>query len=249
MHSASSEDEGGPPVIESVSAGFQRLFDYHVVSFADKQQRFADLVEGRDWEYRVEEGVLHFPEAPPQKGYAWKAEILGTQSELSNSWLWSWANEASELPPAATVCARKLKQFGEKHGIKEFTMPTFQLGDELDGQAIVAVSVGLTKAGACFLGGYENGAAYLLITDPAYENKQPYPLLHIATMFTQVLGQWSVSDHRRALVGYASSYGLQTSQEGSTVKITHPSGESLIGSFNKAGHLEQIQSTFSSKSK
>ena len=59
----------------------------------DRQLLFAELVADLPWAYDLQTGTLSFGDS-----YQWHAEILGTESEESGTWLWAWANEGSDIP-------------------------------------------------------------------------------------------------------------------------------------------------------
>ncbi len=88
---------------------------YASVSF-DRQLLLADLIGDLPWAYDLQTGVLAF-------GYrfAWHADILGTESQESGTWLWSWANEGGNIPEQQQAASLKLKALGEEHGIAELT--------------------------------------------------------------------------------------------------------------------------------
>jgi hypothetical protein len=93
----------------------------------DLQLFFSDMIEDYDWQYDFESGLLAFGNQ-----YRWQALLLGTESEASGTWLWAWANEASNIPAHLLVASLALKAYGEQHGIPELTTPQLPL-DQIDG--------------------------------------------------------------------------------------------------------------------
>lgn len=62
------------------------------ISFG-KQLFLAELVGSSDWHFDMPSGLLSFSDK-----YQWHAQILGTEADDSQTWLWAWANEASSIP-------------------------------------------------------------------------------------------------------------------------------------------------------
>ena len=118
------------------------FFDKHVASTYDKQHHLAELVGDRPWSLDMDQGVIRFGD-----DIQWRAELLGTESELTETWLWSWANEASQIPPAMTRGALALRDYGERNDVAEFAEPELPLekGD-LDGHTLAIIATGALKA-------------------------------------------------------------------------------------------------------
>jgi len=92
------------------------LFDRHAAASWDKQQALAALVGKHSWQLDSENGVITFNER-----LKFPVQILGTESDVSNSWLWAWANKVSPLPATLLASANELRALGEREGIAELT--------------------------------------------------------------------------------------------------------------------------------
>jgi hypothetical protein len=52
-------------------------------------------------------------------------QLLGTQSEISNTWLWSWANTTSQIPTYLMEAAEMMREHEFGEGVAELTTPQF----------------------------------------------------------------------------------------------------------------------------
>jgi hypothetical protein len=191
-----------------------QLFDEHLGAFFDKQDRLLELVGEDDWSYDPHSGMLNFGDR-----YAWHAQILGSESRSHFTWRWSWANEASGLPERITQYARAVRAFGEKHGLIDFTTPSFPYG-VLGGWKLLMIGCGLAKAPAAFRAPQnDNLTVFTLIDDPGFPSLKPSKAelgLRIAKIFPQVVEQ--AEQHPRAFGGYLRYYGLRPEIEKLTMR-------------------------------
>jgi hypothetical protein len=73
----------------------------HALFALGRQLLLADLVGDLDWAYDLPTGLLSCGDR-----YRWPAEVLGTESEETGTWLWAWANAAGNVPPEPQAAAR-----------------------------------------------------------------------------------------------------------------------------------------------
>ncbi len=228
----------------------QAVFDSLVAAALDKQYLLGDFLgDDYTWEFEMATGELRFTlaDTSARNRTVFPAQILGTESEESGTWMWSWANEASEIPPALVSTARGLKEWGEREGVEEFVQPR-SWTSAIDGHAIALMASGLTEASFYFKGSYENGAAYFLVKDESYRRFAGDPVARIATYFPGMLGSSGlpIADHKAAFTGYLHHFGMaitassQDGPEGGAIVGTLPDGRSLVGLFDVEGRLEEL---------
>jgi hypothetical protein len=73
-------------------ATFTDAFARHVASATARQLALGDVLEDRPWTVDIRAGTATFGEL------MFPIQLLGTEAEGDNSWLWAWANEGSSLP-------------------------------------------------------------------------------------------------------------------------------------------------------
>src|SRR2546422_10298524 len=157
------------------------LFERHAAAAWDKQQALSALIGEHSWGLDTQNGVITF-----NKRLNFPAQVLGTESDVSNSWLWAWANKASSLPKKLLASARELRAIGEKESIVELTQPQISR-DNVDGPYLSLLASGLCKADCYYRGPYDNGAVFVLISAPAVRQKMDDSAAHLASLFSQVI--------------------------------------------------------------
>ena len=115
--------------------------------------------ERRD--YDQDTGEFVFSDAGVPKVIA-KFQVVGSISNVSNTWLWSWAN------PSILEAVKKemsvVKQFGADHGIKELLDEKWE-AEELDGWAMTNVSAKLLNAKGAYRCPNDYGFLFVVFTD------------------------------------------------------------------------------------
>lgn len=201
----------------------------------DRQLLLADFIGDLPWAYDLQTGILSFGDR-----FTWRAEVLGTESEETDTWLWAWANEASNIPLEKQAASLKLKALGEEHDIAELTEPLVPL-EHADGHAFASIAVGEGLGKAYYRGPYEGGAAFLLITDEQLELKVDDPLQRILTVFPQAISAMEISDHREALRGYLEHYGFEPQDQDGALVLHEDDEVVLRAEFDDLGRLTKLE--------
>lgn len=212
------------------------LFDRHAAASRDKQQALSALIGEHSWELDTRNGIITFNER-----LGFPAQVLGTESEVSNSWLWAWANEASPLPEKLLASAKEMHAIGEQEGIAELTQPQISR-DNVDGHYLSLLASGLCKADCYYRGPYENGAAFLLISAPAVRQKMDDSPAHLASMFSRVISTFEM-DHRNALRAYLEfkRYAVKETPAGLIGRSSR--GGELKATFDRAGRVQDLEAS------
>ena len=121
-----------------------------LVVACDRHHHLSCIVSNHAWHFDLPTGTLSFGNQ-----YRWQTQLLGTESEASNTWLWAWGNTESNIPAHLLVTSLALKAYGEQHAIPELTTPQLPL-DQIDGHT-------LCEANAYYRCPYEGGALFVLI--------------------------------------------------------------------------------------
>lgn len=87
------------------------------------------------------------------------AQIVGTYSTVSETWLWAWDNP-SLLPPLQEH-ARRVKEYGERHGIAALTTRKLEC-DEDEAWRLTALACHLCEAQGAYRG--PAGSALVFMT-------------------------------------------------------------------------------------
>lgn len=128
----------------------------------DRQQQWlAEQALGHDdWEYDgryaklvLKKGVL------PWRSFS--AQVVGSWAKESETLLWAWANR--ELPPAATVLSRKLREQPALEPGLGVLRRAHIPSDEGFASALARIATARSDANAVYPAVYENGVIYLAI--------------------------------------------------------------------------------------
>ena len=98
-------------------------------------------------------------------------QVLGTVSEYSHTWLWSWANSESNIPDGLLTAALQLQEKGRALELSELVEPEFDVDPFHKGHALAMAATGVLGAAAYYRGPYEGGAVFLLI--PSLQMPEP----------------------------------------------------------------------------
>jgi len=172
--------------------------------------------------------------------YRWHAQVLGTESEATRTWLWAWANEGSNIPAPLLQASLQLKALGEAQEILELAQPQLPLG-EVNGHFFLMIASGVCQANAYFRAPYEGGAAFLLIKDETFPKHADPPLQRIATIFPQAIASIEIPDHKLALMGHLEYYGLPYKDLGSEIVVMEGSERLLTATFDYDHRLTQLE--------
>src|SRR5262245_14851285 len=148
-----------------MSPEFESLYHRHALTSYEKQLRLADMIGTLSWRCSMKDGSLTFDEEGDAlhatDPIVFAAQLLGTVAYDDSTWLWSWANEASQIPSALTRDAQRMRDAGLA---AEWTTPRFTLNlDNADEHRLAMASSGLFAADAFYRGPYAGGAAFFLL--------------------------------------------------------------------------------------
>lgn len=139
---------------------FDDLFSRCAFAAMDRQLHLAEVHGGQDWAADLEKAEMRFAGTT-----TYRMQLLGSESEVSDTWLWASANEMSDLPRGVLQAAHRLRELGEQLGIVELTSPQFDL-DRASGHELAMIATELLDGVAYYRGPYDEGAAFFLLTSP-----------------------------------------------------------------------------------
>ena len=214
------------------------LGDEHAVASFDKQLHLQELIAHLDWSFQLDTGLLSFGGS-----WQWRAQILGTQAEQSNTWLWAWANDASAIPAQLLTAAEVLRFWGERWAIPQLTEAEIPVG-EFDGDYFARLACGLCPAEAYFRGEHPGGAVYLLICDESYPRCRDRQPLRVFSVFSQALTSLPIRNHKSALLAYLKYCGLTHRWDGGNLIVEHVGQDVITASFDDRDRLIRWNGVF-----
>lgn len=209
---------------------FDDLFAQHVATAMARQVALADLIGERNWSVDLSAGYATFAD-----DLRFAIQLLGTESHGDNTWLWAWANEAGNLPPALLHLCGWLRDYGARAGIPELTERSFPL-DRADGARLALVASGLTGR-PYYRGPYEGGALFFHlegVPDPG-----PVPPERVITVLSQVIQTWPLP-HRRVALAFLTQQGWTADDRHDGLSAHHPDGSTIEITFDELGRIAQF---------
>ncbi|CAM2011416.1 DUF6882 domain-containing protein [Acanthopleuribacter pedis] len=212
---------------------FDQLFEKQLMISLSRQMALNDTFGDGSWQVDIPSGTLDI------EGHGqFPMQVLGTESHQSNTWLWAWANEQSDLPAAILRDVEAILDFGREKGIGELTTPTFAL-DTIDAHQLAIVCTSLAPQNCYYVCSYDGGALFTLI-DHAPDSVNHAPLERINTVIMHAIRNYPIH-HRNACTAYLTQQGMFLEEAGDLLAAERPGEGRLELTFSSDGRLENIQ--------
>jgi hypothetical protein len=111
------------------------------------------------FDFNQETGLLTFSSAGIPRVLA-SAQVLGSHSSVSETWLWSWENNS--VLPELTAFAQRVRAYGEKHSITELTEAKFPASED-ESWHLAAAGVYIVKAAMVYRCPVRIGSSFLAV--------------------------------------------------------------------------------------
>lgn len=220
-----------------MSPEFSKLLSQHVGNAFAKQLAFGDFLGERNWGVNISEGRATFGE-----DLSYPIQLIGTEAHGDSSWLWAWANEASNLPPAILRVCSELRTIGKKHGIRELVERSYSL-ETANGHMIAMIASGLNPECCYYRGPYNGGALYFLVGEVPRRVTQPVAPERAITVLTEVISQFDI-DHREMSVSFLQGQGFSLHDNGTHMLATRDGGSIEIA-FDSMNRIAEMGATVS----
>jgi hypothetical protein len=215
-------------------------------AYAFEKQKFLGLLLGKkgpDWFYDMDKGTLTFG-----KLFSFQMQLIGSEANRSNTWMWAWANRLSGMPPRLLKASKQVRDYGKRHRIKPLTEPAMKMDEQHQGHNFAMITSGIAAAKAYYRCPHETGTLFVLITDKNYPVDTRHPLQRIALIFPEFIQPYAYLDPAAALQAYCEAHQLTVTKEGQTLLAQHHDGTQLTATFDKHNRLSAIETTLQSSS-
>lgn len=211
------------------------LTDFALLAMEGQQALF-DEAGSVQWEADLDKRKLWLGER------VYDVAMVGTSSEISNTWMWSWANPGygTSHPAVKEIlpgCAR-----GREAGIPEFTAESFSLEGVTDygmrpGSAVAFLTARLSGAPAVYAAPYDNGVAYLAVLDLDLPAPVPEALPRMMSACLEYSG-----NHRQTIGNFGAQRGLKPARtDGGGIVLTYPDGTRAHCAFDDWNRVTQVR--------
>ena len=211
------------------------LTDFALLA-VEGQQALFDEAGAAEWRADLDQRRLWLGER------VYEVAMVGTSSEISNTWMWSWANPGygASHPAVSAIlpgCAK-----GREAGIPEFSVESFSLEGVTDygmrpGSAVAFLAARLSGAPAIYAAPYGSGVAYLAI----FNLELPAPTPEALPRMMSACLEYS-RNHRQTIGNFGAQRGLRPvrTKDGGIV-LTYPNGARVHCAFDDWSRVTQVR--------
>lgn len=196
------------------------------------QEAFAQLVvKNRDWFVDFSAQTLSFGED------AYPVQFIGSESSISNSWMWGWKN-INNFAPELVSLADEIKAWGERYGLEALTTDCFALDETFNGHTLAMVATGISKKEYCYYRGpHDNGAAVMAVSPSDPRVFAPVDMNAFVQWTLSAIQQFDL-DHRIFTESFLLWNGTPFEREGEKLVAYFP--QRLMIKLEKAGGIDRI---------
>ncbi|MCC4591911.1 hypothetical protein LL974_12265 [Xanthomonas campestris pv. cannae] len=215
-----------------MSPAFRAALARHIGSAYARQLALADVLAERRWQVDLGEGRVHFGE-----DLSFPLQLLGTAADTSASWLWAWANTASNLPPALLTDAAALRAYGEREGIEELVAPSWAVGE--DAGHHIALLAGALRGRCYYRAPYDGGALFFLLDEVPAAVFAPCDDARVLRLLGELPMQFEL-DHRAMTDGFLADQGFALQREPAQTVATRGNTR-IVLAFDAQERLTGVQ--------
>ncbi|MFJ9853648.1 DUF6882 domain-containing protein [Streptomyces sp. NPDC101150] len=227
-----------PPATSPFSEAFVRVVEPHAAWAAEQLETFNAFMPTGPWSADLDRRLYQ------QGGRDLRISILGSYDESDGSWLWGWANPGFQGTPAVGA-AQSLRQFGQAHGVREFTEEVLGLsgcGDPrmaVETLAFAAMGV-LGAAGYIGVQASPDARLYMVPDDPQVPLAAPDPVT-LPRMLLTGAGVHPGGSARSVVSGYFARHRLPQRPGSGRISAELPNGSTADVSFDDAGRIASVE--------
>jgi len=205
----------------------------HVLVGRARARMLEDVRARKPWDANLERGELEIGDA------TYRCQILGTFSQQSETFLWAWANPGSGGWAGSLSIANDLRARGAQPGQAVYAEPKIATA-WVNPNELAYVSGELSGGHPVFVGSYDGGAAFLLVTSLRLDFQQ----LSIAYLPGILLGIPSVTmgNPRLCMRRFAERLGFLVTETPSSMSGTRSDG-GFLARYDGEGRLAEVSLT------
>jgi len=210
---------------------FQTILTKFGAMALDNQENLAKIIGENVGKLNFDEGTLSFGD-----DLIFPAQIIGTLANEVNKWHWAWDNDDIGFPEEMIQEAIKVKEFGEKHNIVQFTSNIVSI-DQLEAHTLAMAVSSIFNDDAYYLLD-EDGLTFFL-TIKSSEIPKDQTIERFIYIFNKFQREFDINS-RLAFKSYTQLKGFEYKErdEFSVAKIEH---SRVIVGFSERGNVTHIQ--------
>ena len=177
------------------------LDDLTIGTGVARQRAFGQVIGKCDWSVDLDEMTITFGDK------TFGCSIIGSESDVSDTWLWGWANPhngCTEEQTAAGIQAREALSECD-----EFTVPSYELDETRNGHTLSMIITALSEENVAYYRcPYDGGALYVQVKGLPDEAFAPTSVPDIASDAMQII-QGMECDHLLIFAGMLYQNGYE----------------------------------------
>lgn len=230
-----------PPKEPPAATTLADLVNRHALVAWDRQEWHLEVHEGCAAALDLALGELSLTQRGLfGKKLRYRAQILG--AEQGRSWHWAWAIPDGGIPEPMRSASHSVRRRGDRERVHELVTGALPLGGPIAGDALAAVACGLTDATFWLRVPTDDGALFVLVTDPSFPRCDHDPALRALTTIPRAFASIEIPDHRAAVRAYFAAIGLRVDARERELIARSPSGRTLRAELDERGRLVVLES-------
>ena len=224
---------------------FHQVFSATLGKMATVQNRFADIVGNLDWNADFDSCEIAFGDQ------IYKIQLIGSESDVSDTWLWGFANQ-SGLSPEATAFSHDILRAGREWGLQAFSEPSFELDETFNGHTLCIAACGAADENLCYYGcRHDKGCAFVAIMDAPDLLFEPLSTHEFVKIASDCIQDFDV-DHKIFIKSFLEFNGVkfdENTQKGGFLKkgkdeIVAKFDKELLIKFDDKGRISEFKYEF-----
>lgn len=211
---------------------YSTLLERYGAISLEKQYTLSDIIGESNWNVDMKRGTILF-----DNEVEFPIQILGTFSFTSETWLWAWANEASNIPESLLKDAESLKQTGIEKSIEPLYTPEFK-AEISDIHAIGMIASGILGSSAYYNGNFGDGIILVTIKGEQIDNLEFDEQARITSVFPNLISAFTIN-HKKAFINYLEIKGYAIAK-GSNDLVAQKGDRILSASFDEQNRLTKL---------
>lgn len=211
---------------------YDTLLEEHAGAAFERQYSLSEVVGSNNWQIDMGTGLISFGD-----NLNFPMQILGSYAFDSGTWLWAWANEASNIPNELLTEANALKQLGEEYNIEFLTMPEYKM-EATDVHSLGIIASGKFGSSAYYAGNYGSGILLVTVKSPQIDNIEYNEQARILTVIPELVSIFTVN-HKRTIENYLLAKGYIITEKENCISA-NKGNNTITTEFDEKGRLAKI---------
>ena len=211
---------------------FEDLIEQYIGLAFEKQMDLEDIIYGKPWQIDMAKQQLVFGD-----DLYCSFQLLGTFSHSSETWLWAWGNEQSQLPKNIIEQSLELKKIGEKNNIELLKFPKFDATED-DLHLFGIIASGMFNSSGYYVADYGQGTLVLTFNNEDIEQIHKKNDTHnrVASVIPQLIANYDVN-HYAAIKHYLLAKNYQITFDDGSKLIATKGNKQITAEFDNLSRL------------